>query len=103
MRHRVSGLPFAPLLLTCGLLASCSLKSNTAAHTVDWYLVHAADRQATLQRCANDPGTLANTPDCVNATAAAQRADIGSLRNLPPLGLGRGEMSKPDGRVRPEH
>jgi hypothetical protein len=75
------------MIAGCGVLAACSRASVTAAHTVDWYLSHAADRASMVERCANDPGTLGKTPDCVNAFAAAQRADFGSLRRLPPMGL----------------
>jgi hypothetical protein len=74
------------LLLACGLLGSCA-RSIQSAHTVDWYLAHPADRRALMHRCANDPGTLRHRPDCINARAAAARAGIGSLRNLPPMGL----------------
>ena len=75
------------LLLTCGVLGSCSKAPGQSAHTVDWYLAHGSDRNAMVERCANDPGTLERTPDCVNAVAAAQQADVGSLRDLPPMGL----------------
>jgi hypothetical protein len=43
-----------------------------------------------LDVCANDLGALAETPDCVNARVAARRAGIGSLRELPPIGLSSG-------------
>jgi hypothetical protein len=102
MSHRVRCIVAAPLVLTFGLLASCSRQASPAANTVDWYLAHTADREGAVQHCANDPGTLGNTPDCVNAMAAAQRADIGSLRNLPPLGLTPGREKKRDAGMRPE-
>lgn len=41
----------------------------------------------TLADCANDPGSLADHPDCVNAREAAPLDGIGSIRDLPPLGL----------------
>lgn len=69
-----------------GVLGACSQQAPHA-YTVDWYLAHTSDRTAAVEQCANDPGTLGKTPDCVNAFAAAQRADLGSLKNLPPLGL----------------
>jgi hypothetical protein len=40
-----------------------------------------------MKVCANDPGTVGATPDCVNAREAERRASIGSLRTLPPLKL----------------
>lgn len=75
------------MIAGCGVLAACSRAPVTAAHTVEWYVSHIADRASMVERCGNDPGTLGKTPDCVNAFAAAQRADIGSLRKLPPMGL----------------
>lgn len=75
------------ILVVCGMLGGCSREGTPAAHTVHWYLAHPADRATTVERCANDPGTLEDTPDCINAVAATQQADIGSLRSLPPLGL----------------
>ena len=82
------------LLLTCAALTSCSRES--AAHTVAWYLAHTADRRAMVGRCENDPGTLGKTPACVNAMAAAAQAGIGSLRDLPPMGLVEGEGKRRD-------
>jgi hypothetical protein len=40
-----------------------------------------------FKKCANDPGTLQNTPDCINARAAERLESLGSLRNSGPLGL----------------
>lgn len=87
------------LLLACAVLAGCS--RGSAAHTVDWYLAHTADRRAMVGRCENDPGTLGKTPACVNAMAAAAQAGIGSLRDLPPMGLAGGEGTKARSRTRP--
>lgn len=87
-------------LVVCGLLSGCSRESTPAAYTVHWYLAHPVDRATTVERCANDPGTLENTPDCLNAVAAVQQADIGSLRTLPPLGLA-GQRAGPRAVVRP--
>lgn len=80
-------IPMISMIAGCAVLAACSRAPVTAAHTVDWYLSHTPDRASIVERCGNDPGTLGKTPDCVNAFAAAQRADIGSLRKLPPMGL----------------
>ncbi len=84
----------------CGVLAACSREPPRASHTVAWYLGHRAERTATVGRCSNDPGTLGKTPDCVNALAAAARADIGSLRDLPPIGLMSGKAKAPPSRPR---
>lgn len=67
--------------------AGCAPAPNQAHYTVAEYLKDPQLRSAALARCANDPGTLKHSPDCVNARQAAQVAGIGSLRDLPPLKL----------------
>ena len=44
-------------------------------------------RHEVLERCTDDPGTLAKAPDCVNAREAERQAGVGSLRSLAPLRL----------------
>lgn len=67
--------------------AGCAPAPNQGHHTVDDYLKDPTLRHAALARCANDPGVLGHTADCVNARKAEGIADIGSLRDLPPLKL----------------
>ncbi|SFL29708.1 hypothetical protein SAMN05192579_1275 [Rhodanobacter glycinis] len=50
-------------------LAACSPKEAT--QSADWYKAHDAERTAMVQRCAANPGELAKTPNCINATTAA--------------------------------
>lgn len=67
--------------------AAC-VPSPKAPHlTVEYYRDHPSERTEMMAACARDPGALAKTPDCVNARLAASQADIGSLRELPPMGL----------------
>jgi len=58
------------------LLAACSAPAPT--HDKAYYLSNADDRAKTLAACRNDPGKLGNTPNCVNAAAAA--GDVESQR-----------------------
>lgn len=67
--------------------AGCAPAPNPAHHTVDDYLKDSALRRAAIAHCANDPGALGDTVNCVNARKAEGIADIGSLRDLPPLKL----------------
>jgi len=53
------------------------------------YRANAKLRASELARCANDPGTLRETPDCTNARAAERLESIGQLRLLPPLPVPR--------------
>ena len=67
-------------------LVSCT-KAPEPPHTVTYYREHADERRARVEQCADDPGTRGKDPDCVNAKQAAAIEDIGSFRDLGPLGL----------------
>lgn len=69
-------------------LTGCS-RGTEARHTVDEYRADAALRHAEVERCRRDPGTLRDTPDCINAETAAAFEDRVRLRDLPPVGLDR--------------
>jgi hypothetical protein len=91
------------------LLSACSQAPDRARHTVEDYRADRALRDTTLKACANDPGTLGKTPDCVNAQYAAALEGAGSLRKLPPLKLdpsknplgAQGNPSGQDSRQKP--
>lgn len=65
--------------------AACAPAPNP--HPVSWYREHVEERQAQLRHCQENPGALQATPDCVNATAAEKVESVGSLRQLPSMGL----------------
>lgn len=75
------------IVVTLSTVTACAPAPNRAQHTVDYYRSHAAMRQEVLKRCANDPGDEARAPDCINARTAESLEGIGSLKNLPPIGL----------------
>jgi hypothetical protein len=75
------------LVVTLLCAAACAPAPEQARHTVQDYREDRILRQGALTRCANDPGTLRNSPDCVNAQAAERAVGVGSLRDLPPLQL----------------
>ena len=56
-------------------------------HTVAAYRANPALRARELAYCADDPGTLRSTPDCVNARVAERLEGLGQLRSLAPLRL----------------
>jgi hypothetical protein len=73
------------LLATFALmLCACS---EAARHTVEEYRASAELRHEQISRCEKDPGTLRDTPDCINARHAAAFEDRVRLRDLPPIGL----------------
>ena len=88
------------------LLSACSQAPDRARHTVEDYRADRTLRDTTLTACANDPGTLGKTLDCVNAQSAGALEGAGSLRKLPPLKLdpsknplgSQGNPSAPDSR-----
>lgn len=76
-----SGLCFAtmlPLLTGCG-------SSSVPAKTVSYFQAHAQEREALFKRCADDPGTLGKTAECVNVSRAEEIEGIGSWSHLAPL------------------
>ena len=69
------------------LLAACERRPSETTLTVEHYRTHPQEREAKLRECANNPGELALTPNCVNAQQAGHIEGIGSQRELPPLDL----------------
>jgi len=68
-------------------LVGCSGEADVARHTVEEYRADKTLRQEMFKKCANDPGTLGKTPDCINAQEAERLQGYGSLRNSAPIGL----------------
>jgi hypothetical protein len=77
------------------VLADCAREAPVASHTVDEYRANPALRAQVFKKCSNDPGTLANTPDCINASEAERLESIGSLRRAPPIGLDQRPKRQP--------
>jgi hypothetical protein len=67
------------------VVTGCS--PDQARYTVDEYRADATLRHSEMERCKDDPGSLAKTPDCINARQAAVLEDRVRLRDLPPVGL----------------
>lgn len=59
--------------------------SSGPARTVSYFQEHPQERESVFKRCADDPGTLGKSADCVNASRAEAIAGIGSFRQLPPM------------------
>ena len=55
------------------------------ARTVSYFQAHPKEREAVFKRCADDPGTLGKTAECVNAEQAEEIAGIGSFGHLAPM------------------
>lgn len=87
----------ATLLVAIGLTA-CS--PSPSQYSVDYYQAHPAEREAKVAQCANDPGALRDEPRCINARQAGVIEGIGSVRNLPPIGLVEAEERRQRERQR---
>lgn len=82
-RTKATGVLAAAILTVAG----CTQKTDVARHTVEEYRADKTLRHEVFNQCANDPGTLRSTPDCVNAQEAERLESIGSLRDSGPIGL----------------
>jgi hypothetical protein len=82
------------MLAALALVACSRAPGGGGTLTVDYYRAHTPERAATLNTCANDPGDLRDSPNCVNASEAARMEDVGSLKSLPPMGLPVGQGAK---------
>jgi hypothetical protein len=81
-----------PIVLAVLALAACNrTPGGGGTLTVDYYRAHPSERAAMLSTCANDPGDLRDSPNCVNAREAARVEGVGSLKSLPPMGLPAGQ------------
>lgn len=61
------------LILAFGVTTGIAAQSSAdTPKTVDWYMApeNKAALEEKLKECRNNPGQLANTPDCINAQAA---------------------------------
>jgi hypothetical protein len=55
--------------------------SAQPAKTVSWFIEHRNELQATLKACRDNPGELAKTPDCVNASAARDKIIVQEMKD----------------------
>ena len=51
------------------------------AKTVSWFIEHRDELQATTKACRENPGDLAKTPDCVNASAARDKIIVQEMKD----------------------
>lgn len=70
-------------VIFCASLTACFEKTDgEPIQTVEWYKTHDNEREEKIAECSNDPGTLKETPNCVNAIQAANQLSSGSLRSV---------------------
>lgn len=56
------------LLALCGILSACHPTEPT--RSVEWFKENRPALKETLARCNGNPGELAATPNCINASRA---------------------------------
>lgn len=69
-------------VLPAFFMLGCEAEKTAPVQTVDWYLAHEAERKATQKECQNNSGELGQTPNCVNASIAGNRASAKITNNL---------------------
>jgi hypothetical protein len=86
IRHGAPGARWClGIVVTIGT-AACAPPPEPTHQTVEYYQANREAREAKVAECANDPGGLGKTPDCINAKQAAAIEGLGSLRDMKPLG-----------------
>jgi hypothetical protein len=108
IRHGARGTQWClGIVVTIGA-AACAPSPEPTHQTVEYYQANPQVREAKVSECANDPGGLGKTPDCINAKQATQIEDIGNVQDLPPMGLlkdaedGSGRVDSSSGSARPQ-
>jgi len=89
IRHGARGVRWCLGIVVTISAAACAPSPEPTHQTVEYYRANREARQAKVAECANDPGALGKTPDCINAKQAAQIEGLGSLRDMKPLGLSK--------------
>lgn len=64
------------LLIAASVLAGCN--EQEPVQTADWYKANTTERLAMLERCKANPGEFSATPNCINASAAANSIILGN-------------------------
>lgn len=56
------------------VIVGCNSRVEDTTQTVEWFSKNPNDRKAMLAKCRDNPGELAATPNCVNASVAERSA-----------------------------
>jgi hypothetical protein len=72
------------LLLIAGVagLTGCNeADTSRQTKTVGWFFDHRDELAVTLKACRDNPGELANTPNCVNAAEARNKVTVQEMKD----------------------
>lgn len=68
---------------TLSILAGCKKeKPGEVVQTVEWFKANEAERTDTLAKCTSNPGELAATPNCINASRAQSSTTWGATGGI---------------------
>ena len=67
------------------MLVGCSKSVNDPVQTVEWYKANKEKRAAMLTKCNSNPGELALTPNCVNASSAESATTWSATGGIKPM------------------
>ena len=65
------------ILLICGGCKETEKAAMEQVNTVEYYTKNVSERLSKLEECNNNPGELAKTSNCINATKAASSGMMG--------------------------
>jgi hypothetical protein len=86
------------LMIVAGIismLTGCTEKKPAeVVQTVEWYKANKPERLEMLAKCKNNPGELAATPNCVNASSAASAITWGAKGGIQVQPLTADEINK---------
>lgn len=75
----------APILLSiaavAGLTGCNEADPSRQTKTVGWFFDHRDELPLTLKACRDNPGELANTPNCVNAVEARNKVTVQEMKD----------------------
>jgi hypothetical protein len=84
------------VVLVAGVVGCKDDEPVAPVQTVDWYKAHQAERAAVLAKCNDNPGQLAATPNCVNASRAESSATWSKHGGIKlPVALTAEQIKKP--------
>lgn len=80
---------------TLSILSGCTEKKPVeVVQTVEWYKANKPERLEMLSKCKNNPGELAATANCVNASSAASAITWGARGGIQVKPLTADEINK---------
>lgn len=74
--------PFILLVAVAPALAGCNeADTGHPPKTVGWFFEHRDELAVVLKACRDNPGELANAPNCINANEARNKVTVQEMRD----------------------